>query len=111
MKLKAFQGGLEQQLVDFLSSGSYAAADDESLKSKWYNFDSVKFKTGSSSVLEEGSDVQLANLAAILKAYPDAKIKIGGYTDKTGNEETNKKISQSRADFIKSKLADVGVGA
>lgn len=47
----------------------------------------------------------------ILKAYPDAKIKIGGYTDKTGNEDNNKKISQLRADFIKSELtkkADIG---
>jgi outer membrane protein OmpA-like peptidoglycan-associated protein len=34
--------------------------------------------------------VQLSNLAAILKAFPAANIKIGGYTDKTGNEDFNK---------------------
>lgn len=110
-KLQAFQGGLEQQLVDFLSSGEYTkATDDEALKEKWYNFDNVNFKIGSSSELETGSEVQLANLVAILKAYPDVKIKIGGYTDKTGNEENNKKISQNRANFIKNELSKAGVG-
>lgn len=111
VKLKAFQGGLEQQLVAFLTSGGYEQVNDDSeLKSKWYNFDNVNFKIGSSSVLEEGSEVQLANLVAILKAFPNAKIKIGGYTDKTGNEDTNKKISQYRADFIKTELTKAGVG-
>lgn len=111
-KLKAYQGGLEQQLVGFLTSGGYAnAADDAALKDKWYNFDNVNFKIGSTTELEAGSAEQLANLAAILKAYPDAKIKIGGYTDKTGDEAVNKRISQGRADFIKAELGKAGVGA
>ena len=111
-KLKAYQGGLEEQMTGFLTSGGYTnAADDAALKDKWYNFDSVNFKMGSTSELEAGSADQLKNLAAILKAYPDTKIKIGGYTDKTGDEETNKKISQGRADFIKSELDKMGVGA
>lgn len=111
VKLKGYQGGLEQQLAGFLSSGAYANSDENSLKAKWYNFDYVKFQTGSASALEAGSAEQLANLAAILKAYPEAKIKIGGYTDKTGDEAINKKISQSRADFIKAELTKAGVGA
>ena len=51
------------------------------------------------------------NLVAILKAFPDAKIKIGGYTDKTGNEADNVKLSQARAEYIKAALAKAGVGA
>lgn len=109
--LKAFEGGLEQQIIGFLQSDSYKnATDDIALKDKWYNFDNVNFKSGSTNQLEEGSEVQLDNLANILKAYPDAKIKIGGYTDKTGKEEVNQKISQGRADFIKSELSKKGVG-
>ncbi|MDO5616911.1 MAG: OmpA family protein, partial [Cruoricaptor ignavus] len=110
-KLKAFAGGLEQKIVGFLSSTEYTnAADDSVLKNKWFDFDNVNFKMGSTSELEAGSAEQLSNLAAILNAYPDAKIKIGGYTDKTGDEAVNKKISQGRADFIKSELAKAGVG-
>ncbi len=111
-KLKAFEGGLEQQLVNFLSTGGYTnAADDAALKDQWYNFDNVNFKMGSTNQLEAGSAEQLSNLVAILKAYPEAKIKIGGYTDKTGDAAVNKEISQKRADFIKGELAKAGVGA
>lgn len=111
-KLKAFEGGLEQTMVQFLQSDGYKnAADDAALKDKWYNFDNVNFKMGSTTELEAGSAEQLKNLAAILKAFPDAKINIGGYTDKTGNEATNQKISQGRADFIKAELGKMGVGA
>ena len=66
---------------------------------------------GSSTELEAGSQEQMDNLLAILKAFPDAKIKIGGYTDKVGNEASNVKLSQARADYIKKWLSDKGVGA
>lgn len=109
-KLKVSPNGLEQQLVNFLTSGSYEKANDKELKDKWYDLNDVNFLMGSSSELEKGSETQLMNLVTILKAFPEAKIKIGGYTDKTGNEDNNKKISQSRADFIKAELEKAGVG-
>ncbi|WP_419868269.1 OmpA family protein [Chryseobacterium sp. CT-SW4] len=110
--LKGYKGGLEDRMITFLKSGGYKnAADDSALKDTWYDFDHVNFKLGSSSELEAGSQGQLDNLVAILKAFPDAKIKIGGYTDKTGNEPANVKLSQARADFIKSALEKAGVGA
>ena len=110
-KIKGFAGGMEDQLITFLKSDGYKnAANDAALKDKWYSFDKVNFKIGKSDQLEEGSQIQLDNLVAILKAYPEAKIKIGGYTDKTGNEAENVKLSQARADYIKAALAKSGVG-
>jgi outer membrane protein OmpA-like peptidoglycan-associated protein len=110
--LKGYKGGMEDQMITFLKSDNYKnAADDAALKDKWYDFDHVNFKMGSSTELEAGSQGQLDNLVAILKAFPDAKIKIGGYTDKVGNEAANVKLSQSRADFIKNALVKAGVGA
>jgi len=110
--LQGYKGGLEDQMIAFLKSDGYKnAADDAVLKDKWYDFDHVNFKTGSGNQLEAGSEGQLQNLVAILKAYPDAKIKIGGYTDKTGNEAVNLKISKERAAFIKDWLGKQGVGA
>ncbi|MGZ5264406.1 MAG: DUF937 domain-containing protein, partial [Kaistella sp.] len=77
--LKGYRGGMEDSMISFLKSGGYTnAADDAALKDAWYTFDKVNFKMGSSSELEAGSQVQLDNLVAILKAYPDAKIKVGG---------------------------------
>ena len=109
--LKGYKGGMEDQMISFLKSGAYTnAADDAALKDNWYNFDHVNFKIGSSNELESGSQGQLENLVAILKAYPDAKIKIGGYTDKTGDEAKNKKLSADRANYIKDWLSKQGVG-
>ncbi len=110
--LTAYENGLEQGLINFLKSGGYtSAADDAALKDKWFDFDNVNFKMGSSNQLEAGSEAQVQNLAKILKAYPDAKIKIGGYTDKTGDDAGNLKLSQERANFIKTELSKLGVGA
>jgi len=110
--LKGYRGGMEDNMISFLKSGAYAsAADDAALKDKWYDFDHVNFKMGSASELEAGSQGQLENLVAILKAYPDAKIKIGGYTDKVGNEAANVKLSGERATYIKDWLAKQGVGS
>ena len=110
--LKGYKGGMEDQMISFLKSGGYKnAADDSALKDKWYDFDHVNFKMGSSTELEAGSQGQLDNLVAILKAFPEAKIKVGGYTDKTGNEASNVKLSKARAEFIKAALAKAGVGA
>lgn len=112
IKLKGYANGMEEQMITFLKDGNYdKAADDNALKDTWYNFDKVTFKMGSSSELEPGSLEQLDNLVAILKAFPSSKIKIGGYTDKTGDEAVNVKISQARADFIKNYLTKAGVGS
>lgn len=80
------------------------------MKEKWFDFDNVTFVFGKTNEITEESKVQLQNLATILKAYPDAEIKIGAYTDKVGSEEGNLKTSQARADYIKSELTKLGVG-
>lgn len=110
--LKGYRGGMEDRMIAFLKSDGYKnAKDDNALKDTWYNFDHVNFKMGSATELEAGSEEQLQNLVAILKAYPEAKVKIGGYTDKTGDEAKNQKLSADRANFIRSWLDKQGVGS
>lgn len=110
--IKGYKGGMEDNMITFLKSGSYkSAADDAALKDTWYSFDKVNFKMASSKDLLAGSEVQMENLLAILKAYPEAKIKVGGYTDKVGDEAANVKLSKDRADYIKKWLTDKGVGS
>ncbi len=111
VSLKGYKNGLEDRMIAFLKIDGYKkAADDSALKDNWYDFDHVNFVFGSATQLESGQE-QLDNLVAILKAYPDAKIKIGGYTDNVGDEAVNVKLSQERADYIKKYLSDKGVGA
>lgn len=110
-KLKAYPGGLEQQIIDFIKSPEYANSTEEQLKDKWINFDNVNFVFGKTDQLEGDSQLQLENLSQILKKYPDAKIKIGAYTDNVGKPEDNKALSQKRADYLKSALDKLGVGS
>lgn len=77
---------------------------------KWYTIENLYFETESSD-LKPGYELQLNNLAEIINAYPDLKIKLGGYTDNTGNEESNLKLSNLRAQTAKLKLLELGVPA
>lgn len=85
-------------------------ATNEQLKDKWFNFDDLNFEFGTTK-LTAASKRQLDNITAILKAFPDAKIKIGGYTDKKGDDVSNKKLSDDRAKVVQSALKEAGVGA
>jgi K(+)-stimulated pyrophosphate-energized sodium pump len=76
----------------------------------WYTIENLYFETGSSD-LKANSEVQLLNLVEILTAYPDLKIKLGGYTDNSGNDESNQKLSNLRAQTAKLKLLELGIAA
>ncbi len=107
-ELDAYKGGIEDQLVTFLNA-DWQKLGADSLKNRWFDFDNLNFKTGSAEITPE-SQQQVDNLTAILKAFPAAKIKIGGYTDKTGNEDANVKLSGQRATAVKVALDKAGVG-
>lgn len=109
VELDAYKGGIEDQLVTFLMS-DYKKLGADSLKNRWFDFDNLTFKTASAEITPE-SQHQIDNITAILKAFPKTKVKIGGYTDKTGNEETNKKLSNARAASVRSALDKTGVGS
>lgn len=111
IKLNAHKGGIEDQMIAFLKSDDYNNAKEDDLKEKWFNFDNIDFLHGSSSELTKESYPQLDNIVEILKYYKGTKIKIGGYTDKTGSKETNLKISQERANTIKAYLEKGGIAA
>lgn len=108
--LNAYAGGIEDQVVMFLNSDEYTNATEEELKNRWFNFDNLNFEFGTTTLTAE-SQVQLENLKAILAAYPDAKVKIGAYTDKKGDDAVNKKLSQDRADAVKNALNSAQVTA
>ncbi|MDR4954378.1 sodium-translocating pyrophosphatase [Chryseobacterium sp. ES2] len=77
---------------------------------KWYTIENLYFETGSSDLKTE-SALQLITLSEILNAYPNLKIKLGGYTDNSGNEDSNLKLSNLRAQTAKLKLLELGIAA
>lgn len=101
--LQAYKGGIEDQMVTFLKSDEYKNSTEEQLKDRWFNFDNLNFEFGK-AVLTPESQVQLDNLKMILAEFPDAKIKIGAYTDKKGDETVNVKLSGERASVVKSAI-------
>ena len=109
-KLQAYPGGIEDQLVKFIQSDEFKNATPELLKEKWFNFDDLNFKFGTTELAPE-SKHQLDNVTAILKAFPTVKIKIGGYTDKKGDDAGNLKLSDTRAKAVQAALQKEGVGA
>jgi outer membrane protein OmpA-like peptidoglycan-associated protein len=104
-EINAYSGGIEDQLVKCLDDAACQAGKD-----KWFDFDNINFETGSAKLTSE-SQQQVQNIVAILKAYPKAKIKIGGYTDKVGNADANKKLSQQRADAVMNAIKSAGANA
>jgi len=80
------------------------------LKANWFNCDRLLFKTGSVELNSASLD-QIGDIAALMKAFPDSKFKIGGYTDNTGDVAFNKKLSGDRAAQVLQAIVRNGVSA
>jgi outer membrane protein OmpA-like peptidoglycan-associated protein len=93
--------GVENKLIDWIESSN-------PVDKTWFDFDRLLFATGSAT-LDPASHEQLSNIAAILKAYPKVKIKLGGYTDNTGDAAANLKLSDDRAKNVMAELTKMGV--
>jgi outer membrane protein OmpA-like peptidoglycan-associated protein len=52
---------------------------------------------------------QLENIAEVLKAFPNVKLKVGGYTDNTGDPKSNLRLSTDRAFNVVAELEKLGV--
>ncbi len=99
----ANKGGIEDQLVTFIQDSSKPVDKDT-----WFNFDRLLFETGSANLLPESKE-QLTNIAEILKAFPQVTLKIGGYTDNTGDPTANQRLSTDRAFNVMNDLVAMGV--
>jgi outer membrane protein OmpA-like peptidoglycan-associated protein len=95
--------GVESRLVAFIEDHSRPVDKDS-----WFSFDRLEFETGSAE-LKPSSQEQLRNVAEILKAYPQVKVKIGGYTDNVGDRASNMKLSADRANNTMNAIANLGI--
>ncbi|HQY00366.1 MAG TPA: protein translocase subunit SecD [Flavobacteriales bacterium] len=105
VEIKGAGTGVESGLVGFLTSGQ--AVD----KDAWFNFDRVTFATGSATIDMANSESQLGNLVEIMNAYSNVRLKIGGYTDNTGDSTMNKALSQQRAEAVTAALVAKGIAS
>jgi len=68
----------------------------------------IHFVTGKADITPD-SEATLSKVAQAMKDNPDWKIRVEGFTDSTGNRESNLKLSEERAESVASWLADHGV--
>ena len=94
--------GIETKLLGFIKGDN--AVDKET----WFDFDRLLFETNSANLKGESQE-QLRNVSEILKAYPDVHVKLGGYTDNTGNAASNLKLAQDRANSVRVELEKMGI--
>ena len=68
-----------------------------------FDVNQTEIKPESRPVLEE--------IAAMLTAHPELRVSIEGHTDSDGADDANMKLSQGRADAVKTELVKAGIGA
>jgi OOP family OmpA-OmpF porin len=97
------QNGVEARLLAFIQDPSKGVEP-----ATWFDFDRLLFNTDSATLRPESQE-QLGNIAAILKAYPNVHVKIGGYTDNSGDSQHNLNLSQDRANRVMAALIMLGI--
>ena len=102
LNIGAGENPIEELLLMFIQSDK--AVD----KTTWFNFDRLLFETGKTTLKPESQE-QLENVAKILKTFPKVTLKVGGYTDNTGDANANLKLSADRAASVAQELVKLGV--
>lgn len=107
INLRVGANSTENRLYTFLASAA-VEVDSVNRTKGWINLDRVYFQPGK-AILTPESATQLRNIASILKTFPRAVVKIGGYTDSTGNSLQNFQLSEERARAAMLSIARRGI--
>lgn len=102
-QVRAANGGIEERLLKVMSDRKSAT------RAGWLGFDRVWFEGDGARLAQGLSSEQLENVAAILKAYPDAKLEIAGYDGDPGSGTTSQDLARARAAAVKDRLVSLGV--
>ncbi len=78
------------------------------LPAKHFVLENVYFNTGS-AVLKPESFPALNNLLEVMKLKPTMVIEIAGHTDDVGDDNSNLKLSQDRAESVRNYLVKNGI--
>jgi outer membrane protein OmpA-like peptidoglycan-associated protein len=82
----------------------------ESARGLIVNMSDVLFDTARYT-LKPGAREKLAKVSGIILAHPGLKIAIEGYTDNVGGDEYNMKLSDNRANAVRSYLVSQGLNS
>ncbi|MBV9300754.1 MAG: DUF4398 and OmpA-like domain-containing protein [Acidobacteriaceae bacterium] len=72
------------------------------------NMSDVLFDTGKYT-LKSGAREKLAKISGIVISHPGLNLQVEGYTDSTGTDEFNQRLSEQRADTVREFLIGQGI--
>jgi len=104
--LNVGENSTEAKLYKFLVDNDAKISDDKTIG--WITLDRVYFENGK-DVLIPASELQLKNIALILSQFPNAHVKLGGYTDNSGTDNINIPLSQKRVEMARQQLINLGI--
>jgi outer membrane protein OmpA-like peptidoglycan-associated protein len=111
-KLLADQAQLKKEKDDLEGrlKGSMASIMEtrESARGAVMSLPGISFETGKAA-LKPTAQITLAKLAGIAQVFPNLNLRVEGYTDSTGNDATNQKLSEARAKSVYEFLKAQGV--
>ena len=93
-------GSTEDALAKFMAS------DEDPPRTFVFNSNEFAPWSDQMTPLTQGT---LANIALVLRDYPQSKVTIAGYTDNAGSSEANLALSRHRVDALKALLIERGV--
>ena len=96
----------QQQIQQQQAQSASEAKSQEILTLKLQS--EVLFGKGS-SVLTAGGTQKVGEIAQVLREYPDSNVIIKGYTSSDGDEESNLRLSERRAEMVQNQLVASGV--
>jgi outer membrane protein OmpA-like peptidoglycan-associated protein len=99
----ALRDQLRQQLNSILETR-------ETARGLIVNLSDVLFDTGSAT-LKPGTREKLARVAGLLLSQPGLKLQIEGHTDSVGDTDYNQRLSENRADSVRTYLVAQGIAA
>ena len=100
--------GTATALAGTSALGGYLAGSEAAPRT--FTFEKLNFDTAKSDVRAADAD-EVNQVAATLKQYGTAHIRIAGYADARGNDAANMALGKARADAIKAALVGQGIDA
>jgi outer membrane protein OmpA-like peptidoglycan-associated protein len=102
-------GSLSVEQDTFLYNLShYLGNTSDTAVPKTFTFENLNFESGGTT-LTPASNATVSDLTRVLQAYPNAQVKLVGYTDATGDVPGNKALSLARAKAVGDLLSRGGV--
>ena len=106
-RTRAERDALSQRLTGALS---HVAETKNTARGVVVSLPDILFDTNKAT-LKSGTQVTLGKLSGVLSVFPDLNLRIEGYTDSTGTDEINNKLSKDRAASVVAFLAKQGIPA